>query len=125
MELFYRFMFDEHVRNLEQMIHNYQTSIADESIATDSNVPANVPVNVPVKLTGRERKIIKLIAGNENITILQFAHALNVSERTIQRISLNRNPVFYLYIFNSIEMLYIFRYHDAICCNSCRADEKV
>jgi Uncharacterized conserved protein len=31
-ELFRNFMFDEHSRNLEQIIHNYQTSIADDGI---------------------------------------------------------------------------------------------
>ena len=44
METFRNFMFDEHIRNLEQMIHNYQSSIADEGIQTDNDVPVNVPI---------------------------------------------------------------------------------
>lgn len=37
LEVFRNFMFDEHIRNLAQMIHNYQTSIADESDAKRIN----------------------------------------------------------------------------------------
>lgn len=84
-ESFYSFMFDEHIRNLEQMIRNYQASISDESIETRNNVRVNVRVNVRAKLTDRGHQIIELIAGDENITILQLAHALEVNERTIRR----------------------------------------
>ena len=78
-------MFDEHIRNLEQIIHNYQSSIEDEGIPTDNDVPVNVLANVPVKITDRERKIIELITTNENITIFQLANSLDVNERTIRR----------------------------------------
>ncbi|WP_071145653.1 Fic family protein [Bacteroides ihuae] len=85
LELFRNFMFDEHIRNLEQMIHNYQTSIANDNINIDKDVLVNVRQNVPVNLTDREHRIIELIAGDESITILQLANILNVNERTIRR----------------------------------------
>ncbi len=85
LEPFRGFMFDEHIRNLEQMIYNYQTSIEDESIGMDKNVRVNVRVNVPVSLTNREQQIIELIADNESITALQLAAVLNVNEKTIRR----------------------------------------
>ncbi|MDD4515171.1 DeoR family transcriptional regulator [Massilibacteroides sp.] len=74
-------LFDEHIRNMEQMIHNYQSSIENDSIEADSDVR----VNVRVKLTDRERQIIRLIKENDYITILQLATALAVHERTIRR----------------------------------------
>lgn len=85
LELFRSFMFDEHIRNLEQMIHNYQTSIADDKINIEKDVPVNVRQNVRANLTDREHRIIELIAGDESITILQLANALSVNERTIRR----------------------------------------
>ena len=83
-ELFRNFMFDEHIRNLEQMIHNYQSSI-DDDIKVDKDVRVNVHQNVRVKPTSRENRIIELMAENENITVHQLANALNVNERTIRR----------------------------------------
>ncbi|RGN34355.1 Fic family protein [Bacteroides oleiciplenus] len=82
--LFRNFMFDEHIRNLEQMIHNYQSSI-DDDIKVDKDVRVNVHQNVRVKPTSRENRIIELMAENENITVHQLANALNVNERTIRR----------------------------------------
>ncbi|WP_303208534.1 Fic family protein [Bacteroides oleiciplenus] len=83
-ELFRNFMCDEHIRNLEQMIHNYQSSI-DDDIKVDKDVRVNVHQNVRVKPTSRENRIIELMAENENITVHQLANALNVNERTIRR----------------------------------------
>ena len=83
-ELFRNFMYDEHIRNLEQMIHNYQSSI-DDDIKVDKDVRVNVHQNVRVKPTSRENRIIELMAENENITVHQLANALNVNERTIRR----------------------------------------
>lgn len=84
-ELFRNFMFDEHIRNLEQMIHNYQASIEDDGIATDKDVRVNVRPNVRVNLSSRENKIIELVADDETLTIIQLANALDVNERTIRR----------------------------------------
>jgi len=47
-----------------------------------NNVPKNVPKNVPLK---RLNEIIKLIKKDKNITILQLANKLNVTDKTIKR----------------------------------------
>lgn len=83
-ELFRNFMFDEHIRNLEQMIRNYQASIADDGMDV-KNVRVNVPRNVRVNLSSRENQIVELIMANDRITIIELADALNVNERTIRR----------------------------------------
>ena len=46
------------------------------------NVPKNVPNNVPLN---RVNKIIKLIKKDKNITILQIANILGVTDKTIKR----------------------------------------
>jgi len=46
------------------------------------NVPKNVPKNVPLK---RLNEIMKLIQKDKNITILQLANILNVTDKTIKR----------------------------------------
>lgn len=84
-ELFRNFMFGEHIRNLEQMIHNYQVSMEEDGIEAANDVRANVSVNVRVNLTSREESIIELIARDERITMTQLAAVLHVNERTIQR----------------------------------------
>lgn len=83
-ELFRNFMFDEHIRNLEQMIWNYQASIAGDGIDA-KNVRVNVPQNVRVNLPSRENQIMELITVNDRITIVELANALKVNERTIRR----------------------------------------
>lgn len=83
-ELFRNFMFDEHIRNLEQMIRNYQASIADDGIDV-KNVRVNVPQNVRVNLSSRENQIVELIMANDRITIIELADTLTVNERTIRR----------------------------------------
>lgn len=85
LEVFRNFMFDEHIRNLEQIIHNYQTSIANDYINIDNDVPVNVRQNVRVNLADREKQIIELIESDATITILQLAGSLKVNERTIRR----------------------------------------
>lgn len=47
-ELFRNFMFDEHIRNLEQVIHNYQASIEDEGLEPRVDVGINVGINVGI-----------------------------------------------------------------------------
>ena len=50
LEIFRRFMFDEHIRNLELMIQNYQTSIANESIGNYDSISADDGLNDGLKL---------------------------------------------------------------------------
>lgn len=84
-EIFRDFMFDEHIRNLEQMIHNYQASMADKGVEVQNNVLVNVRQNVRVNLSSRENQIMELILNNDRVTIIELASALNVNERTIRR----------------------------------------
>ncbi|MEA1891285.1 MAG: Fic family protein [Campylobacterota bacterium] len=46
------------------------------------NVPKNVPKNVPLK---RLDKVLKIIAKNRDITILELSAQLNVTDKTIKR----------------------------------------
>ncbi|MCD8268387.1 MAG: Fic family protein [Parabacteroides sp.] len=80
MDIFRNYMLDEHIRNLELMIHNYQISIDQESVST-----INVPVNVPVNITERQKQILHLIQANSTVTIQQLSEVLNVSGKTIRR----------------------------------------
>lgn len=80
-EIFRNFMFDEHLRNLEQMINNYQVSMQKNGIEAGNDVRVNVRVN----LTSREGAITELISHDDRITIAQLADALHVNERTIRR----------------------------------------
>ncbi|UCN00508.1 Fic family protein [Sulfurimonas sp. SWIR-19] len=50
--------------------------------AKKSNVPKNVPKNVPLK---RVAKIVSLINKNKNITIIELANILKVTDKTIKR----------------------------------------
>lgn len=88
MDIFRNYMLDEHIRNLESMIHNYQISMEpEETTITDVpvNIPVNVPVNVPVNLSERQKQILYLMKNNTTITIHQLSEELNVNERTIRR----------------------------------------
>jgi len=58
MKRFRDFKLDEHIRNLEQMIPNYQISITIGNINIGKKVLANVRAN----LTDKGQKIIKLMA---------------------------------------------------------------
>lgn len=82
-EIFRSFMFNEHIKNLEQIISEYKTSIDNSDISI--NVPANAPINVPIKFTDREAKIINAMKGNKSITIQDLAQLLDVNEKTIKR----------------------------------------
>ena len=59
-ELFHNFMFDEHIRNLEQTIRNYQASIEDEGLEPRVDVGINVGIN--------EQRTLELIRINNRIT---------------------------------------------------------
>ena len=50
--------------------------------ANKNNVPRNVPKNVPLK---RVVKIVSLIGKNKNITIIELANILEVTDKTIKR----------------------------------------
>jgi len=77
LELFRNFMLDEHIRNMEQMIHNYQTSIDKDNI--------NIEENVPVNLIKREKQILKLMKINSTITIHELSEIFELNEKTIRR----------------------------------------
>ena len=77
-ELFYNFMFDEHIRNLEQIIRNYQISIEDEGLEPCVNVGINVGIN--------EQRTLELIRINNRITAKEVAESLSVSLRQGERI---------------------------------------
>jgi len=53
-------MFDEHIRNLELMIHNYQTSIANESIGDYDKIHTNDGL----RLSERSKDILALVEKN-------------------------------------------------------------
>ena len=80
MDIFRNYMLDEHIRNLELMIHNYQISIDQENVST-----INVPVNVPVNISERQKQILHLMQANATVTIQQLSEVLNVSGKTIRR----------------------------------------
>lgn len=52
-ELFHNFMFDEHIRNLEQTIHNYQISIKDEGLQPHVDIGINNANSLTTKVTDR------------------------------------------------------------------------
>ncbi|WP_229061127.1 putative DNA binding domain-containing protein [Parabacteroides goldsteinii] len=71
-------MFDEHIRNLEQTIRNYQTSIEDEGLEPRVDVGINVGIN--------EQRTLELIRINNRITAKEVAESLSVSLRQGERI---------------------------------------
>ena len=77
-EIFRDFMFDEHIRNLEQMIQTYQASINDEGLQAGSDVGINVGIN--------EQKVLELIRSNDRITTKEIANTLVISLRQGERI---------------------------------------
>ena len=81
-ELFRNFMFDEHIRNLEQVIHNYQVSIEDEGLEPRADVGINVCTNVGIN----EQRTLELIRINNRITAKEVAESLSVSLRQGERI---------------------------------------
>ena len=88
-EMFRRFMFDEHIRNLEEMIRNYQTSIANESMGdygkskTDDGL--NDGLNDGLKLSKRLEWILDLVEKNPSITVGEIANAIHISKPTTER----------------------------------------
>ena len=77
-ELFHNFMFDEHIRNLEQTIRNYQASIEDEGLEPRVDVGINVGIN--------EQRVLELIRINNRSTAKEIAESLSVSLRQGERI---------------------------------------
>lgn len=77
-ELFHSFMFDEHIRNLERMIRNYQASMEDEGVRTSVDVGINVSTN--------EQHILELIRMNNRITAKEMVESLSISLRQSERI---------------------------------------
>ena len=77
-EPFHNFMFDEHIRNLEQTIRNYQASIEDEGLEPRVDVGINVGIN--------EQRVLELIRINNRITAKEIAESPSVSLRQGERI---------------------------------------
>lgn len=89
MELFYNFMFDEHIKNLEQMIHNFQTSLEDDNVyyidKAKEGDGLNDGLNDGLKLSERSKSIISIIKDKPSITVGEIAKALNLSKPTTER----------------------------------------
>ncbi|KAA6313028.1 hypothetical protein EZS27_036136 [termite gut metagenome] len=85
LEMFRHFMFDEHIRNLEQMIHNYQISIADDTIGDITKISTNDGLNDGLKLSERLKSIIAIIESNPSIKVDEIANALLLSKPTTER----------------------------------------
>ena len=60
----------------------------DDTINVPLNVPLNVPVNVPVKLTDTQLKVFELICNDINITHLEIANKLGITDKTAKRTTL-------------------------------------
>lgn len=71
-------MFDEHIRNLEQTIRNYQASIEDEGLEPRVDVGINVGIN--------EQKVLELLRKNNQITAKEIAGLLGISLRHSERL---------------------------------------
>lgn len=78
-------MFDEHIRNLEQTIRNYQASIEDGGLEPRVDVGINVGTNVGIN----EQRVLELIRINNRITAKEVAESLSVSLRQGERIMAN------------------------------------
>lgn len=75
-------MFDEHIRNLERMIRNYQASIEDEGLIPSVDVGTNVGINVGIN----EQRVLELIRINNRTTAKEIAESLSISLRQSERI---------------------------------------
>jgi Fic family protein len=88
-DLFYNFMFDEHIKNLEQMIHNYLRSIEDDNVYYIDKVKEcdglNDGLNDGLKLSERSKTIISIIKDKPSITVDEIAKVLNLSKPTTER----------------------------------------
>lgn len=85
MELFYNFMFDEQIKNLEQMIHNYQTSLEYDNVYYTNKIKESDGLNDGLKLSERSKSIISIIKDSPTITVDEIAQALNLSKPTAER----------------------------------------
>lgn len=89
LEVFRKFMFNEHISNLELMINNYQKSIANESIGNYGTIAANDGVNDGLndglKLSERSENILDIIRKNPEINVNEIANALSISKPTVER----------------------------------------
>ncbi|MCD8276137.1 MAG: Fic family protein [Alistipes sp.] len=81
--IFRDFMLAEHIRNIEQMIGEYCSSMENSGIPAP-DVRANVRVNVRVK-TPRQQQILDRMHREPSVTVDALAAWLQVNERTIRR----------------------------------------
>lgn len=85
LDVFYRFMLDEQICNLEQTINKYRISIANESIGEYGKFSANDGLNDGLKLSERSLKLLALIKKKPNITVDEIALTLQLSKPTVER----------------------------------------
>ncbi len=95
-EIFRKFMFEEHCRNIEGAISKYQTTIDSESdplnLINKVDDGLNDGLNDGLKLTPRAEQIISLMTSNPTINVDDIAQAIGVSKPTAEReISALRN----------------------------------
>ncbi|MGK0255676.1 MAG: Fic family protein [Arcobacteraceae bacterium] len=67
---------------IEFMLEIINKSLIDYIKESNKNVPLKVPKNVPLKRLG---KILDLIKKDKNITVLEIANKLDVTDKTIKR----------------------------------------
>ncbi|MDR2501900.1 MAG: Fic family protein [Oscillospiraceae bacterium] len=54
-------------------------------ITVTADVPVNVPQNVPVKLTSNQERILGILKENGDVTAVQMAEQLGVTDKTVKR----------------------------------------
>ncbi|MFR9540778.1 MAG: Fic family protein [Rikenellaceae bacterium] len=91
-EIFRKFMFEEHCRNIEGAIAKYKATIESESDpfnlirnSDDGLNRANDGLNDGLKLTPRAEQIASMIANNPTINVDDIAQAIGVSKPTAER----------------------------------------
>lgn len=82
LSIFRHFMFDEHIRQLEQTIQQYQVSMADEGM----DVGVNVGVNVGINVGSSEQQALDLLRADSRLTAKALAEALHLSLRQGERL---------------------------------------
>lgn len=77
-DIFRNFMFDEHIRNIENTIRKYESSIDSNNLDIVQDVGINVGIN--------ENRVLEEIRKNNQITAKDIAKLLSISVRQTERI---------------------------------------
>lgn len=77
-DIFRNFMFDEHIRNIENTIKKYESSIDSNNLDIVQDVGINVGIN--------ENRVLEEIRKNNQITAKDIAKLLSISVRQTERI---------------------------------------